>query len=287
MKHQHILPCCVLLFFTSCYFPSETYLVVGHYPLATGNQWHYIRQLSIFNFRPSGADTTSPETTITFTTDVNMLGQVLVNGSEAWKVQTIEHEDGQTFTGYDFYSQIHDSLRLIAYTTPTVPIEPVQKYRYHANFSYQGFSSPSFTELLRHIEGYRQAGMNVSSDSLYYEEGPVTSFVFPVRFMSAWDYRLPDYFPGWLMRKKVIGTSVIQVNNFLYPTYKIQWYWDTNRSGSWNPNLDGYEYLSSSGLLRRELILKNFVMTSPQSPEDTLGLFDYKEDYVVQTMSVH
>lgn len=287
MRYQHFLVYCIVLIMTSCYFPSDLAPVINHYPLTEGNQWHYIRKLSILNFRPTVPGTASPETTMTFTTDVNMLGQVLLNGIVTWKVQTIENEGGQILIGYDFYRQTRDSLRLMAYTSPTVLIEPAQKYNSPVSFSYQGFTSRSFTDVLRHIEGYRENGMNVSSDSLYYEEGPVTSFVFPVRIMSAWDYRLPIYSPGWRMQKRVIGTSRMIINNSSYQTYKIQWRWDTNHSGIWNPAMDGYEYLSTSGLLRRVFVLKNFALIGPNAPEDTLGLFDYQEDYILQTMSVH
>lgn len=286
MKPRYILLYLTVLAFASCYPPEEPITRVKRYPMAAGNQWHYQRVISVFNFRPVVTGTASPETTFIFSTDVNVVGQVTLNGIETWKVQTVENENGNSLAAYDFYKETPDTLYLVAYSGISAEVYPEQKYREPVTFSYGGFTSRSFTELVRYLQGYRRTVSGTGIDSITYEEGPVIPFAFPLQTFMGWNYRTADFSPGWRIFKRVSGLDFMRVNQIIYPVFKIEWFWDTHHSGVWDPNMDGYDFFSTNGLLRREFILKNFVLLGSNSPTDTLGLFDYREDYIVQSMSV-
>ncbi len=285
MKIQHAIFYLAVLMFASCYPPEEPLYRMRRFPMMAGNQWHYQRQISTYNFRPVLSGYIYPDTTITFSTDVNVLGQVTLGGTAVWKVQTVEQESGQSLAAYEFYQETTDSLKLLAYSGISAEVYPRQKSRSPVSYSYQGITFGSLTALSRYIQGYRQVS-GTAIDTITYEEGPVVPFIFPLELFSAWNYRLPEYPPGWRIFKRVVGPDVLGVDHNLHPVYKIEWFWDTNHSGIWDPNMDGYDYLSTSGLLRRTFFIKNLVVMGPSSG-DTLGFFDYKEDYLVQSMSVH
>jgi hypothetical protein len=284
MNYRH---CCVfvaLLLLTSCYFPSDSTLFINHYPLAAGNSWHYIRQISLYNARPSHPGDVLPETTMTFFSDVNVLDNVILKGISCSRCQIVEHEGDQILTSYEFYRSGLDSLRIIAYSGGSVSIYPQQKLQKGIHFTTNGVSVTSLEQLSKIVQGRWQGLQPAGTDSLYYEPGPVTSYIFPVRPVREWDYRLPNYPPGWRIHKKVTDIVPIAVGNSIIQTYKIQWYWDMTNSGKWDSNRVGFDYLSSRGLLKREYLINNLLVSS--SSLDTLGLMDYKEEYDLQTMTV-
>ncbi len=277
---------CCFLFLTSCYFPGDVPPVVDHYPLTAGNSWHYIRTITLYNFRPPSLADSLPYTGVTFTTDVVMQGEVSLNDGPAFTCQTIEHENGRDIVGYDYYRQVNESLRIIAYTGGSVPIYPQQSLGAQLRFGYGGIFSSSLPELMDRLKGGSQSPQGTGGDSLIYEQGPVTSFIFPINIGREWDYRVPQYSPGWRMHKKVMEVTPVTVANSRFETYKIRWYWDMNNSGFWDTNMVAYDYLSSSGVLQREFIIKNLVIIT-SSTSNLAGFCDSRESYVAQSMTVH
>ena len=125
----------------------------------------------------------------------------------------------------------------------------------------QGFA-PKFNEF------YDKYGCN--------EGPPVQSFKYPLKQDLEWNYR-HDYF---IINKKVVGKETIELPSGNYECWKIQWLYDFTNTGQFVGNITFYEYVSTKGLIKRILFMKDVPITSPENPLGE-GLMDFKEEIVL------
>lgn len=256
---------------------------VESYPLATGNAWEYTRQFYIFNFRPIQPGATIPLDTFQSTVRVEILGQSLIRDSIlTWKFQSSETEDSSTYAGLSFYRSLQDSLFLYAYTGGSLVV-PVPQFPQAVSIRFGGKMYTSVRELLSSLHTEIIPPVVTVVDT-FYEEHPPKSFVFPLRVGNRWTYRQRGY--PWRMDRSVIGLASIQTPAGLYPAYRIRWYWDINDDGQWDPDIEGYDYVSNQGVLSRIFEIRNVIAVGPNSP-DTLGYFDVRDGYTITSMSLN
>ena len=276
----------VLLPIGSCYYPIEPTVLIDHYPVKAGNRWSYTRTFSLHNFRPLHPGVSYQETSYVFQSTVEALGrEVLQDTLHTWKFRTTETGglNLQPVVGYNFYRQTRDALLSVAYKNPDL-VAPLQKS--HVQYHYAGQSFETIAELLSSIEGNPHAVFGLSSDSLTYETVPATAFAFPIGVGREWDYRMPLPPLNWRIHKKVVGTTILHLPAGDFSSDKIQWFWDTRNNGTWDPKISGFDYLSSRGLVKREFLLKDIVVSTPVYP-DSAGLVDVKDEYSAISVTVH
>lgn len=255
---------------------------VTSYPLKSGNTWTYTRTFWTHNFRPIVPGTTFSYDSINTTTRVEVLGQrVLLDSILTWEVKSTETGGPSTAIGTRYYRIILDSLFVFAYTGSPSLIIPKPNPRSSITFTYAGRTYRSMLEL---VSALQQDFLSIHQtlDTLY-EQRPPKTFVFPLRVESEWLYRQQGY--PFRIGHKVIQYTVSQFPIGSRPVYKIQWFWDLNDDGMWDENIEGYDYVSYQGVLKRVFYIRDILVTL--SDPDPIGYVDATDEYVIQTLSLN
>jgi hypothetical protein len=254
------------------------------YPFAAGNEWHYTRTLSTFNFRPIRTGATFRDTSVVTWYDVKVIGRDTLRDSiPTWKLQsTFSDSINPSRTGYTFYRELADTVILIAYNSDGFAT-PKQISSVRIHFAGKIFNS--LPELFQKIEYVELSGMisSTRSDSLTFEARPVRSLVYPLDVGKEWTYR--EIGSPWYMKKKVVGAEWFTISRMFTPSVNIQWFWDMNNDSVIDTTITGNEYIGTEGLLGRTFIFKNFAVFGDDPTP--IGYFDVKDELKIRSLSIH
>jgi len=268
----------IIFAFASC--KKSSTLEVKDYPNENGKVWNYNIEHQYYNFRPFQSGTTYHLDTMRGTGKVEAKGNVVLpNSQHASKFHAME-EHIITYFSDTYYQTRNDTMYRVAYNynNGSFQLLPKNDYRYESVYYNQKFFS--LFSLRNFIENGFIASKTIS-DSIIIERDTVISFVFPLRIGNEWivrKYSTHD-FPISKFTKKVISKESISISSKNYPVYKIQCYVYLKNSGI-DKNLIMFEYVGEHGLFKREIIVKNIIVSDEHSPEG-IGYVDGKEEYIL------
>ncbi len=245
---------------------------VNSYPTIKDNTWNYNASAFLTNFRPIVVGATFRDSVIRWNAQTQSGGRDTLRDSiETWKF--IVSERGVfNLDGIAHYITRGDSLKLFAYENPSLAL-PKQNSRYHFNIAGRHFNT--LQHLFTEFYGENQES-NVSGVSLYYESNPPPVLIFPLTVGRQWTYRPAPF----RIDKKIVGTERISTPAGDFACYKMQWFWDTNTDGKWDSLITGYDFLSSTDLIKRSIEVKNVVLSDETNPEG-IGYIDIINEYVI------
>jgi hypothetical protein len=247
------------------------------YPLEVGSKWSYDREWSNFNFRPDSAGTSFPFTDTTLYAKVEIFvdrEEILMDSINTSVVITKDIENSTSFTSSHFYQNTDEGLFILAYDRGGSSISYPKMI---SNFS-DDLSIGNLESFLRisSLHGILDPVNQHASDTLRYEDPPVQSFKYPLKKDLEWTYRSNNF----MISKKVIGTEKVTVPAGSFDCWKIQWIYDLSNAGFNIGNVTLYDYVSSKGLVKRTLLIKDARISDINNP-DGGGLLDSKEEIVL------
>ena len=124
---------------------------------------------------------------------------------------------------------------------------------------------------------YAQSNSAKLSAPAEIEDPPIREIAYPLEIGRKWTYRSTDWGHPWLMEKQIIDDITITVPAGQFDCYLIRWLWDTDNDGEWDTDIDGYDYISSIGTVRRVFYFYDILVTNYEL--DSLGTFDFATEY--------
>ena len=275
--------CVMMLGLLACRSSTEPASEVNNYPLSAGYVWNYTGQYATFNFRPLRQGATFRDTVIQWPAKAEIVGRAVLRDSiDTWKFRSTT---ALSHTAFDeqYYLLNGDTLYQYAYRSGNLGFpkgfSPIR-------FVYQGRAFESLDEMFDVLtNGFPFNYGEPRADSIVYELTPPRVLIFPVRDGLQWSYR-PKGTPGGRIDKKVVGVEQIPLPAIIYSTHKIQWLWDLNQDDIWDTTLVGFDYINAKGIIKRTFIFKDVEATSEQNPDEVIGLFDVKFEYLLKSHNI-
>ena len=247
------------------------------YPLKKGAQWKYVREISYDNIQPQSLKVPFLlDSTITSQVEIVVSSKVIINDTvEAYLlIETMVSAGTIPMVDQTFYNNLENGLYFYGYKGAGFVIPKAAgnnkilfkgKYYYHIN------------QLIALLEKAMPSN-TVASDTIIYERPPLLALNYPLMIGKQWTYR--QAYQSWRIDKKVIAKETITVPAGSFVCLKIQWLHDMDNNGSWDEEVEFYDFISAKGLICRSIKLKNIVITDEANPEG-IGRYDYAEESVL------
>lgn len=250
------------------------------YPLKIGNKWEYTREVSTLNFRPDTVGVAPADTnTISSVSTVEIVRTETLSGPVKTYVlyETVAEEGSNASESESFYSNQAEGFYFHAYRCAgqVLPKSSVKKRLY-----FKGGYFSNIREITSLIE---DAVLNscVGLDSIIYEVPPLKSLPYPVEIGAQWLYRSEGN--PFKIEKKVVAQDSVTVPAGNFYCFKIQWLLDVDNDGEVDREIEFFDYICSEGLIRRNILFKDLLVTGESGPEP-IGKIDVEDDS--QLMSV-
>jgi hypothetical protein len=274
----YILVCC----FVSCSKAPDDTNDILKYPFNKNAVWNYNETVSFQNFRPSAPGATYHETTYTYTGSVSVLGEKFFHDT----IQTImvaEISNGFLYRYYEkYYIQKPEGLYLYGYKGGGDLFAP--KSNNFLRYKYKGIEFNGPKEIIDYLETAK-SGYFKKGDSIYIEQDPPMVYKYPIEVGTSWNYRKTSGGSPFLINKKVIGKEFLSIHAGMFETYVVQWFYDLDTNGVYDAGIDIKDYVSSKGLIKREIIVKDIYVSNAESPEG-IGLIDVVCNILVQEINM-
>jgi len=245
----------VILFFVGCnIFHSDNNNQQNSdfkYPLSIGNSWQY-EKLFTLDFDSLATYNGLSDTTYYSSGLVEIIdNEVIFDTLDAYNFETTIDEDGNIFTGNEYYNNNDDGLFCYGYTNPSMITPKVEQEYAYIMFKNKKFNN--VTEIINWIEKGYYGNEYSKEDSIFFD--PVKSLDYPLEEGKQWIYRTETY-DGEPFRidKKILEWDEIEVTAGKFNCWKIQWF--VNPFGSvpnWDENIIWFDYISEEGLVKRIL----------------------------------
>jgi hypothetical protein len=240
------------------------------YPLKIGNKWKYAASAVYSNIRPDSLKNCLDNYSINL--QVSVTRDTLLNSILTYEMKE-ESEDYPDC--YAYYANKENGLIEYAYRKCGGLVLP--KTNKIKRFLYKGSYFNHVTELIKKQEETIRLSKTMD-DSLIYYEPPRMIYVYPLEIGKEWNIH-SSLILGKI-NKEVVGKEKVKTKAGVFQCFKIQHKYDMDFDGAWDDDLIYYEFVSSKGLLKSEITLKDVAITSPENPEG-VGYADVKEERVL------
>lgn len=243
------------------------------YPLSVGNSWEYEKLITL-NFDSLATYNGLTDTTYYSTGFVEIIAyEVIFDSLEVYNFATTLNEDGNIFTGNEYYNNNNNGLFGYGYTQGSM-ITPKSDQKY----SYLMFKNKKFNnvrEIINWIEKGNYGNEYSKEDSIIFD--PVKSLDYPLEEGKQWIYRTETH-DGEPFRidKKILEWDEIEVIAGKFNCWKIQFLY---LEVGWDVDIDFYDYISEKGLVKRILGLND--MECYDEDGNFLGYLDYIEETIL------
>lgn len=259
-----------LFMIQSCNDSSNPIIPVDNnfiYPLKIGNHWNYNASVVYSNIRPDSIK--NRLTNYSIELRVSVTKDTILDS-----LQVIEmKEESQDYPdSYSYYSNEEEGLIKYAYSnTPSLVLPKTSAVK---KFIYKNKYYNSIEELIKKQEKIINLS-KTSYDSIIILDQPRIIYKYPLDVGQEWIFS-----PSVVrINKEVIGKEIVKTNVGSYECYKIQWkYLDSN--GNTDNDFVYYEYVSSKGMLKTEIIIKDLAIATIEHPEG-IGQVDVKYERVL------
>lgn len=253
----------------------------GHrftYPLAVGLRWIYWHEIHSYADSPQSdpmyRDTGRAAVGIVATT-------TLFDSLDVYDFHIIEQVGVEYHTCHFYLNNTEDGLYTYGYTDPSsiAPRREVDPDGTAFVFGGRSFASPAHLFAFLRGESTDPAAKRPGPTADGYL--PTESYAYPLRPGHQWTYRYytDDGYP-FRIDKKVIGRQRVTVPAGTFDCFVIQWFWDFDEDGQWEAGIDGYDYVATQGLVKREFFVGKVGVVTYEHPDGT-GTYDFYDGYTL------
>jgi len=233
------------------------------YPLSVGNAWSYNASAVYSNISPDSIKYMLNDYSMDL--EVSVTKKTFIDTNEVYEIKEVSKVIPNAFA---YYSNKKEGFLKYAYSNSPAKILP--KTGVNKKFLFNGIYFNNISEFLKNLEKINSAAKTFN-DSILYLDPPRVIYSYPLEVGKEWNFSTPYL----KMTKQIVGKETINTSFGNYSCFKIRWKYDLNSDGIVDDNLIYYEYLSSKGILKRTLILKNFTVSTFTNPSG-IGSADVK-----------
>jgi len=255
---------------------------ITSYPMHMGDRWNYNQLYYTYNFRPIDStyqfqpDTFSSAFTTVVTRQLNIPRVPGAAGDSIVVTEFSSTGTGQQAPGLSYYSQTSDGLRLQGYFRGSLILPTPSGAQYSITLADRSFGS--LRELLQHVE---EPISRTPPDSMTREYPPLLSIKYPLQAGEQWTFR-PNGCP-WRIDKRTGAMRNDPVSGLWY--HEVRWLYDMNGDGIWDNNISITDRISSKGLIRRTVDVRDILITTSGGP-GVVGYVDVRDEYTLISMTV-
>jgi len=230
------------------------------FPLAIGNTWSYTRKYYSHNCELDSLPDPYNDTVLGSATTLVQSFDTLLDSIEAYHLQTVWSDNfgGSEYSSYRNNTQ--DGLCEYAYGRGGGIWPPRVMPSNGISLEFMGMRFRDFRELRDVLFSNMNVAMAGRLDTIVYEDPPIKLLSYPLQIGQRWIYRDMDAGAAWDMEREVLSLENIQSPAGEFECFKIRWFWDINNDGQWDSNIDGYDYLSPVGVIRRKFLFYDVVI---------------------------
>jgi hypothetical protein len=242
----------VMMWSGGCDDVSVDPVITVTFPLIVGDSWTYAERYLATNFDPPEAESLFADTTIgAGTTTISGL-DTLSDSIETYVFRTAWNrglENGE----FDAYrNNASDGLFTYAVSDNRIWVGPPKvAARRSMGFLFRGRRFASLDELSRAFIPAAYMAPAKGADTLLYENPPVRDLAYPLWVGRQWAYRVAVPGQSIAIDHRVVGIETVTVPAGVFTCVKIGWLWDLDSDGSWDDDIEGYDYLFAGGLAKR------------------------------------
>lgn len=272
MKHIKILLLIIFLIsIQSCKNSSNPITPINNnfiYPLKIGNKWNYNASSVYSNIVPDSVKNRFKNESIDL--QVSIVRDTILNSIQVYEMK---EESSEYPDYYGYYSNKVEGFFKYGYNQGGSLVLP--KAGIVKRFSYKGFTFNTIKEFIDHQEKYIKLA-KIFNDSIIFYEQPRMIYQYPFEIGKEW------IFSSSILKinKEVIGKENVSTNVGVFECFKIQWKYDFNSDGVTDDDFIYYEFVSSKGLLKTEIMMKNITIASIENP-DSIGHLDLKYERIL------
>ncbi len=247
------------------------------YPVGKNSFWYYSTYNFVTNHRPDSIKRLFPPDTITGYGLARFSGDTVLNGDTISILRNSHTSEGHEHTTIEWYASTDSGLfRRASYSSGTNfgPFRPVVN-GYKLKIRDRDFFSGE--ELMRFFNADNSSG----DTTLYPDNPPIRALRYPVAQGIEWTYA--DYLTTRISKQYGSFTNEsVPAGNFYCVEVKRKWYF--NNSPSADTTFSHTDYFSKSGMVKREFIIKNVMITNAQG--QLLGYIDVIEQAILNIASI-
>jgi hypothetical protein len=264
--------------------PSGPILGDFAYPLQVGQIWKYSGSHYNFNFRPEsiaayGALSASFVSTVEVGQKTKLLDTLDVYSFH----ETATEVGISTYQSWNYFNNRSDGFYSYAYGGMFPMMQPRKIVPPQYQLTFHGKSLDDIERLIG-TSLLNLSGQAPQADSITtIEDPPFRCLKYPLTMGSEW---LAEVIPEEIsIKKKVIDRVQIRVPAGIFTCAKVQWLYDLGSDGSWDSNIEVYDYISQIGIVKRTRIYHDVTVTTYEYPLG-IGICDYADVWeLTQTQS--
>ena len=214
-------------------------------------------------------DPTRNDTIINFSIEVAIdREETIADTIDTFVLSTSENQEGRNYYSEHYFNNLKDGLYNFA-SKGLSGSNSFPKNSQSISYEFNGLSFFNVNELTNFFIDKIYHFDRINSDSLIIYSTPNKTLKFPLEVNDTWNY-INNTFK---IDKKVISREIINTVAGSFECFKIQWLYSL-------PNIEIYDYISSKGLLKRTLLVKNVIITTANDPVGN-GYFDIKDEMIL------
>jgi hypothetical protein len=255
--------------------PSGPILGDFAYPLQVGQIWKYSGSFYSFNFRPESIAAYDGFSADFVSTVQVMQKTKLLDTLDVYSFKETAIESGiHTYLSWNYFNNRPDGFYSYAYGGTSAMMQPRKLAPTHYQLTFHGKTLDDARKLLG-TSLLNPSGQAPQADSITtIEDPPFRCLKYPLTMGSEWPVRtLPEVLS---IKKKTLDRVRVQVPAGIFTCAKIQWLYDIGSDGSWDSDIEAYDYISQIGLVKRTRVYHNVTVTTHEYPLG-IGTCDYAE----------
>ena len=272
-----------LTYFSSCSENSPTVNTPDipkenfKYPYSLNSFWYYTTYNFVTNFRPDSLRNIFTDDTISGSGFARFAFDTIINSGTFRILRNTHSSEGHEHTTIELYKQSDTGLIRYGYYSSGTNFGP---FRNSPAFLSTSKSERKFTsgfELLRCYENPFMFG-----DTNYtFDDPPVIALKYPITEGLEWIYQ--DYGPTKIS-KSYDGFENVTTQAGTFHSARVKRNWYFNNSQTADTNFYHVDYFSESGMVRRDYIIKNVLITN--SAGEPLGYIDVVENAILNIVTI-
>ncbi len=251
---------------------------LSDYPNKTGTRWTYSRFSEFRNFQP---DSLNDQLNLRDSSEVSIeiIGKMMFDNSiETYAFYGEEVFDFGVSKSTNYYQIQNDGMYLYAYSATAGPVI-FPKPGSSMPVLFKGKIFTGIKELTGSITDLVPFSGTVA-DTIYIEDPPVKTLQFPMTVGAHWNFRTEN--SSWVIDKEVTGKKVIQVIAGSFDCFVVQWLFDFDSDSVWDNDVEYFDYIGESGLIKRTILIKELALMNENS--EIIGTFDFYDEYILNNL---
>jgi hypothetical protein len=245
------------------------------FPATIGNRWDYLSYFAISDY-----DTIEGETydTLLGASTVTITGlDTLMDTINALDFHTEWTEYNSSGSNDNYRVVRDDGMYLYAYDEGTWTGPPKVIPKDGIYYECKGMRFGNLADLLRTISNGGSREHKGLAPGPILEDPPIRELAYPLAIGQRWIFRDTDLGHVWNMEKEIISIDTVTVPAGTFVCYVVRWFWDMDGDGEWDTDVDGYDYISGAGTVKRILDYPSVYIINEFG--DTLGVSDAYAEY--------